>query len=68
MQGYTLTGRYALFPSYETFLGIIGTALSTIHILISQATMMIQYAKFIKIGLETSWKKPVPSLNYIETR
>jgi xylulose-5-phosphate/fructose-6-phosphate phosphoketolase len=23
MQGYTLTGRYALFPSYETFLGII---------------------------------------------
>jgi hypothetical protein len=56
-QGYTLTGRYALFPSYETFLGIISTShfirvcvcvcvwsdcsSSTSRI----ATMMIQYAK-----------------------
>jgi xylulose-5-phosphate/fructose-6-phosphate phosphoketolase len=53
-QGYTLTGRYALFPSYETFLGII-------------TTMMIQYAKFIKIAKETGWRTDVPSLNYIET-
>jgi xylulose-5-phosphate/fructose-6-phosphate phosphoketolase len=36
MQGYTLTGRTALFPSYESFLGIIHT-------------MMVQYAKFGKI-------------------
>lgn len=36
MQGYTLTGRTALFPSYESFLGIIHT-------------MMVQYAKFGKM-------------------
>lgn len=36
MQGYTLTGRTALFPSYESFLGIIHT-------------MMVQYSKFRKI-------------------
>ena len=36
MQGYTLTGRVAVFPSYESFLGIIDT-------------MMVQYAKFIKM-------------------
>ncbi|KAL6068003.1 Phosphoketolase, variant 2 [Balamuthia mandrillaris] len=54
MQGYCLTGRFALFPSYETFLGII-------------TTMMMQHAKFIKLGLQTSWRPPTPSLNYIET-
>lgn len=36
MQGYTLTGRVGVFPSYESFLGIIHT-------------MMVQYAKFIKM-------------------
>ncbi len=36
MQGYTLTGRVAVFPSYESFLGIIHT-------------MMVQYAKFGKM-------------------
>ncbi|BDD61308.1 hypothetical protein MAP00_006358 [Monascus purpureus] len=36
MQGYTLTGRVALFPSYESFLGIVHT-------------MMVQYAKFQKM-------------------
>lgn len=41
MQDYTLTGRTALFPSYEAFLGIIDT-------------MMIQYAKFGKMSRETT--------------
>ncbi|KAK9727853.1 hypothetical protein K7432_001525 [Basidiobolus ranarum] len=54
MQGYTLTGRVSLFPSYETFLGII-------------TTMMVQYAKFVKIAKETPWREPIGSLNYIET-
>ena len=36
MQGYTLTGRVGIFPSYESFLGIIHT-------------MMVQYSKFIKM-------------------
>jgi xylulose-5-phosphate/fructose-6-phosphate phosphoketolase len=54
MQGYTLTGRYALFPSYEAFLGIV-------------TTMVDQYAKFIKMSKEFPWRLPVPSLNYIAT-
>ena len=36
LQGYTLTGRTGIFPSYESFLGII-------------QTMMVQYSKFCKM-------------------
>ncbi|KAF8869763.1 XFP N-terminal domain-containing protein [Gymnopilus junonius] len=54
LQGYTLTGRTGLFPSYEAFLGIIHT-------------MMVQYAKFTKMAVETKWREPHGSLNYIET-
>jgi xylulose-5-phosphate/fructose-6-phosphate phosphoketolase len=36
LQGYTLTGRTGIFPSYESFLGII-------------STMMVQYSKFKKM-------------------
>lgn len=54
MQGYVLTGRHALFPSYEAFLGIV-------------TTMMDQFAKFIKVSLEIPWRHPVPSLNYLAT-
>lgn len=54
MQGYTLTGRTALFPSYESFLGIIHT-------------MMVQYSKFGKIAREVSWRGDLASTNYIET-
>lgn len=54
MQGYVLTGRYGLFPSYEAFLGII-------------TTMVDQYSKFIKMSRDFSWRLPVPSLNYIAT-
>ncbi|KAG5647371.1 hypothetical protein DXG03_000439 [Asterophora parasitica] len=54
LQGYTLTGRTGLFPSYEAFLGIIHT-------------MMVQYSKFTKMAGETSWRQPCGSLNYLET-
>ena len=54
MQGYTLTGRTALFPSYEAFLGIVHT-------------MMVQYSKFVKMAQETNWRQPIGSLNYLET-
>ncbi|CED84556.1 phosphoketolase [Phaffia rhodozyma] len=54
MQGYTLTGRTGLFPSYESFLGIV-------------TTMVEQYAKFVKVAEETTWREKNPSLNYIET-
>ncbi|RKL33323.1 putative phosphoketolase [Fusarium oxysporum] len=53
-RGYTLTGRTALFPSYESFLGIIHT-------------MMVQYSKFNKIARETNWRGDLSSINYIET-
>lgn len=36
LQAYTLTGRVGIFPSYESFLGIIHT-------------MMVQYSKFNKM-------------------
>ncbi|MBW4649671.1 MAG: phosphoketolase family protein [Kastovskya adunca ATA6-11-RM4] len=54
LQGYILTGRHGMFPSYEAFLGII-------------TTMMDQYAKFIKFSEEISWRPPVSSLNYLES-
>ncbi|KAF6225192.1 hypothetical protein HO133_010389 [Letharia lupina] len=54
LQGYTLTGRTGLFPSYESFLGIIHT-------------MMVQYSKFNKMARETTWRKDISSLNYLET-
>ena len=54
MQGYTLTGRVGIFPSYESFLGIVHT-------------MMVQYAKFNKIARQVSWRGDLASINYIET-
>lgn len=36
LQGYTLTGRVGIFPSYECFIGIV-------------TTMMVQYSKFNKM-------------------
>ncbi|EDO04307.1 hypothetical protein SS1G_06790 [Sclerotinia sclerotiorum 1980 UF-70] len=54
LQGYTLTGRTGIFPSYESFLGIIHT-------------MMIQYSKFNKMARETRFRADLSSLNYIET-
>ncbi|KIJ44413.1 hypothetical protein M422DRAFT_228537 [Sphaerobolus stellatus SS14] len=54
LQGYTLTGRTGLFPSYESFMGIIHT-------------MMVQYAKFMKMAREVPWRSDVSSINYIET-
>ncbi|PVF98371.1 D-xylulose 5-phosphate/D-fructose 6-phosphate phosphoketolase [Serendipita vermifera] len=54
MQGYILTGRTGIFPSYESFLGIIHT-------------MMVQYAKFIKMAREKEWRKDVACFNYLET-
>ncbi|KAG9315301.1 putative phosphoketolase [Chiua virens] len=54
LQGYTLTGRTALFPTYEAFIGIVHT-------------MMVQYSKFTKMAHETDWRTDVGSVNYLET-
>lgn len=53
-QGYTLTGRVSLFPSYESFLGIV-------------ATMIEQYAKFLHDSKVTRFRPSIPSITYIET-
>ena len=49
-----MTGRTGVFPSYESFLGIVHT-------------MTVQFSKFSKMSGETSFRKPIASLNYIET-
>jgi len=53
-QGYVLTGRHTIFASYEAFVQVI-------------ASMMDQYAKFIKHAVEFEWRGLFPSLNYILT-
>jgi len=53
-QGYILTGRFAVFASYEAFIPIV-------------SSMADQYSKFLKIARQTEWRGDVPSLNYILT-
>ncbi|OGL37386.1 phosphoketolase [Candidatus Saccharibacteria bacterium RIFCSPHIGHO2_12_FULL_49_19] len=53
-QGYILTGRHAVFASYEAFIQVV-------------ASMMDQYAKFLNQSMDVSWRGSIPSLNYILT-
>jgi len=54
LEGYILSGRHGLFACYEAFLSIVDS-------------MMQQYAKWIKMANETTWRRPVASLNYLVT-
>lgn len=54
MQGYVLTGRHAVFPSYEAFVQIV-------------SSMTDQYAKFLAVAREVPWRGDIASLNYILT-
>jgi xylulose-5-phosphate/fructose-6-phosphate phosphoketolase len=54
MQGYILTGRHALFASYEAFVQIL-------------SSMADQYLKFLKVSREIPWRKDYASLNIILT-
>lgn len=54
LQGYVLTGRHGVFVSYEAFVQIV-------------ASMVDQYAKFLKIARDVAWRGTIPSLNYILT-
>jgi len=54
VQGYILTGRHAVFASYEAFIQIV-------------SSMADQYAKFLRIARETPWRNSISSLNYILT-
>ncbi len=54
MQGYVLTGRHAMFASYEAFVQVV-------------VSMMDQYAKFLKHAREIEWRGDISSANYILT-
>lgn len=54
LQGYILTGRHGIFASYEAFIQIV-------------SSMTDQYIKFLRMVRETSWRRNIPSLNYILT-
>jgi xylulose-5-phosphate/fructose-6-phosphate phosphoketolase len=54
LQGYLLTGRHGIFATYEAFATIV-------------ASMVDQYAKFLKQMAKIPWRKPVASLNYLLT-
>lgn len=54
MQGYILTGRHGIFVSYEAFTMIV-------------ASMVDQYAKFLKQCMRVKWRKPLSSPLYIQS-
>lgn len=54
LQGYLLTGRHGIFVTYEAFAMVI-------------ASMVDQYAKFIKQANRIKWRNPVSSLNILLT-
>ena len=53
-QGYVLTGRHGIFASYEAFIQVV-------------ASMVDQYAKFLKVARDIPFRGKVPSLNFILT-
>lgn len=53
-EGYLLTGRHGLLHSYEAFIRIVDS-------------MVNQHAKWIKMSKEISWRRDIPSLNYLLT-
>ena len=53
-QGYILTGRHAVFASYEAFIQVV-------------SSMVDQYAKFLKVAREIPFRGQTPSLNIILT-
>jgi xylulose-5-phosphate/fructose-6-phosphate phosphoketolase len=54
LEGYLLTGRHGLFACYEAFIHIVDS-------------MVNQHAKWLKVARHLSWRKPIPSLNYLLT-
>jgi len=54
LEGYLLTGRHGMFATYEAFASIV-------------ASMVDQYAKFLKQSSQVKWRKPISSLNYLLT-
>ncbi len=50
--GYVLTGRHAIFTTYEAFAQIF-------------SSMTHQYEKFLSVAKTLSWRTPMPSLNFM---
>jgi xylulose-5-phosphate/fructose-6-phosphate phosphoketolase len=53
-QGYTLTGRHAVFTTYEAFAQIF-------------SSMAHMYQKFLKYVRKMPWRQDIPSINYLLT-
>ncbi|MEU5429528.1 phosphoketolase family protein [Streptomyces olivoreticuli] len=54
LEGYTLTGRHGLFSCYEAFAHIVDS-------------MVNQHIKWLRTSRALTWRRPVPSLNYLLT-
>lgn len=54
LEGYLLTGRHGIFPTYEAFAQVIDS-------------MLNQHAKWLKTCREIPWRHPIASLNYLLT-
>ncbi len=53
LEGYTLTGRHALFNTYEAFVHVVDS-------------MFNQHAKWLDVSKnQITWRMPVPSANYL---
>jgi xylulose-5-phosphate/fructose-6-phosphate phosphoketolase len=52
LEGYLLTGRHGVFNCYEAFIHIVDS-------------MFNQHAKWLKVTRDISWRRPIPSLNYL---
>ncbi len=53
-EGYLLTGRHAVFSSYEAFVHIVDS-------------MFNQHAKWLEVSRKIAWRRPIASLNYLIT-
>ncbi|MEM1282168.1 MAG: phosphoketolase family protein [Chlamydiota bacterium] len=54
LEGYLLTGRHGIFPTYEAFASVVDS-------------MLNQHAKWLKTIREIPWRHPVASCNYLLT-
>jgi xylulose-5-phosphate/fructose-6-phosphate phosphoketolase len=54
LEGYLLSGRHGLFPSYEAFIHVV-------------SSMFNQYAKWLQACRDLPWRRPISSLNYLLT-
>ncbi len=54
LEGYVLTGRHGVFPTYEAFAQVVDS-------------MLTQHAKWLKESREQHWRRPIPSINYLLT-